>query len=163
MPYLDTNGFKALTMMPSTSVDELEVIAPGWLSAKLAAKSRWIDSRLAKRYAVPFDESNPPEAIRDWLARIVTLSAYLRRGVDATDEQFVEIQKDAEKAEQEVLEAANAETGLFELPLRSATNEHGITRGGPRSYSEASPYVWRDQQARVGREEDRNRGGTSRG
>lgn len=146
--------------MPSEVVDELQAIAPGWLEAKLATRSRWIDARLGKRYAVPFDAASPPECVRDWLARIVTLSAFLRRGVDPTDGQFVEIKADAEKAEAEILEAATAETGLFDLPLRGDTTASGVSRGGTRAYTEASPYVGHDRQAAAGHLEDRNGGGS---
>lgn len=154
-PYLDVAGFKNLTVMPSGDVDVLETVAPGFLGAKLEAKSRWLDSRLTKRYAAPF-ASPYPEAVKDWLARIVTLQAFLRRGVDPNDQQFAEIKADAEKAEQEVLEAATAETGLFELPPRADTTATGVTKGGPLGYSEASPYVWTDRQRRAATDEDAN-------
>lgn len=153
--YLTVAEFKNLTVMPSGDVDVLEAVAPGFLTAKLEAKSRWLDARLAKRYDAPF-ASPYPEAVKDWLARIVTLTAFLRRGVDATDEQFVEIKADAEKAEAEVLEAAESEKGLFELPLRADTTASGISKGGPFGYSEASPYVWTDRQRRAATDEDAN-------
>lgn len=158
-PYLDTDGFKDLSTMPSERVDELEAIAPGFLSAQLAAKSRWIDSRLTKRYAVPFADPCP-DSVKDWLARIVTPIAHLRLGVPATDEQFVSVEKDAEDAKAEVLEAADAEKGLFELPLREDAPGSGISKGAPYIYSERSPTLWTRTQARRGREERRNGRGT---
>ena len=157
--YLDINAFKALSTMSSAEVDELEAIAPGWLTAKLAARSRWIDARLAKRYATPFGDP-APEAVQDWLARIVTLQAYLRRGVDPTDAQFQEIKLDAEKAEAEVQEAAEAQDGLFDLPLRADASGSGISKGAPYVYSERSPTLWTHIQSRRGREERRNGRGT---
>lgn len=158
-PYLTIATFKNLTAMPSTDVDALEAIAPGWVDAKLAAKSRWIDARLSKRYAVPFTAPYP-EAVTDWLARIVTLNAYLRRGVDPNDRQFEELKADAEAAELEVKEAAESEKGLFELPLRADTAAGGISKGGPLGYSEASPYAWTDVQRDAATLEDSNRRGT---
>lgn len=158
-PYLTLAQFRARTIMPGTDVDAVEASAPGFILSKLTAKSRWIDARLSKRYAVPF-ASPFPDAVCDWLARIVTLSAYLRRGVDPNDEQFVALKEDAERAEAEIAEAATAETGLYELPLINTTSANGVTRGGTSVYSEASPYVWQDVQRERGRNEDRNGGGT---
>lgn len=151
-PYLTIDRFKTLTAMPGVMVDRLETVAPGWLEAKLIARSRWIDARLSKRYATPFT-APVPEAVEDWLARIVTLAAFLRHGVDAMDEQFAEIKADAERAEAEIKEAAEAKEGLYDLPLRADTSASGITKGAPYVYSEKSPSVWTHIQARRGREE----------
>jgi hypothetical protein len=151
-PYLSIDRFKTLTAMPSVMVDRLESVAPGWLAAKLTARSRWIDARLSKRYATPF-AAPVPEAIEDWLARIVTHAAYLRHGVDQMDEQFAEIKADAARAEDEIKEAAEAKDGLYDLPLRADTAASGVTKGAPYVYSERSPSVWTQIQARRGREE----------
>lgn len=158
-PYLTVAEFKDLSTMPAERVDELEAIAPAFLAAKLAAKSRWIDSRLAKRYAVPFSAPYP-EAVQDWLARIVTPLAHVRLGVPATDEQVVTVLEAATTAEAEVLEAAEAEKGLFDLPLRADATSSGISKGAPYVYSERSPTLWTHTQARRGREERRNGRGT---
>lgn len=159
MSYLDLEGFKGLTLMPSSYVDELELAEPGWITTQLAYWSSWIDARLAKRYAAPF--SSPyPVAVTGWLARLVTLRAMLRRGLDANDAQFETYQGDHDSAKTEVEEAANSETGLFELPLRADTSASGITRGGPLGYSEASPYVWMDGQRETGVSEDMHGSGT---
>ena len=158
-PYLTVERFRALTTMPSVKIDRLEALAPGWLASKLTARSRWIDARLAKRYAVPF-VAPVPEAVEDWLARIVTLQAHLRHGVDQLDEQFQEIKTDATSAETEVKEAAEATDGLFDLPLRADTTGSAITKGAPYIYSEKSPTVWTRMQRDRGREERRNGRGT---
>jgi phage gp36-like protein len=160
--YLTAAEFKLLTPMPASDVDALESAAPGWLAAQLEQSSADIDARLRKRYAVPFG-SPAPHAVRGWLARIVTRRAYLRRGVDPTDPQFAEIVKDAEQAVLEIAEAANGETGLFDLPLRADTTATGITKGGPLGYSEQSPYVAFDRQGEIGRSEDAAGRGTSGG
>ncbi len=162
MAYLTKTTFAALTVMPSVDVDALEVVAPGWIDAQLDYWSGWIDSRLAKRYAVPFS-SPPPDAVKGWLARIVTLRAYMKRGIDPNDAQFSEIKADADAAGVELKEAADSGEGLFDLPLREDTASSGIARGGPLVYSEASPYVSFDDQLTVGVAEDRARRGTSSG
>ena len=156
--YLDLTSFKALSTMPSGIVDDVESVSSGWVLGQLGYWSAWIDSRLGKRYAVPF--SSPyPVAVTGWLARIVTLQVWLKRGIDATDEQFLEIKSDANAARDEIKAAANSNVGLFDLPERADVSTSGISRGGPLSYSESSPYVWADRQRRIGREEDRNGGG----
>lgn len=151
--YLSSAAFKLLSVMPAVDVDALEADAPGWVDAQLAYVSTQIDARLRKRYNVPFT-SPYPDAVCGWLAAIVTMRCYLRRGVDATDAQFVEIKALADLASAELKEAADGDAGLFELPLRANTDANGVTRGGPTSYSEASPYVWRDQQGATGRDDD---------
>ncbi len=157
--YLDLAGFKDLTVMPSEFSNAIETISPGWIDAQLAYWSMQIDARLSKRYATPF-ASPYPVALTGWLARIVTVRAWLRRGVDPNDQQFSEVKADADAAWAEIKEAADSNTGLFELPLRADTNASGVARGGPFGYSEQSPYVGFDIQRDVGRTEDSNRGGS---
>lgn len=151
-PYLTVERFVVLTAMPGVQVDRLETMAPGWLASKLTARSRWIDARLAKRYATPF-VAPVPEVVEDWLARIVTLQAYLRHGVDQLDEQFQEIKADAAAAIDEIKEASEAANGLFDLPLRADAPGSAITKGAPYIYSEKSPTVWTRMQRARGREE----------
>jgi hypothetical protein len=88
-----------------------------------------------------------PEIVLSWLVRISTLDAYLRRGFDPSSRQDAEIVKAAEAARAEVKEAADAQDGLWDLPLRQdAPGTSGITAGGPLGYAEASPYDWTDRQ-----------------
>jgi hypothetical protein len=152
--YLTIDELKELTFAPDVVVDRVPTV---WLDAMLESKSRWIDSRLRKRYAVPF--TTPPSVVKLWLARIVTPAIYLRDGVPPSDEQFVTMAEDQEAAEAEIQEAANAEGGLFDLPVAGGS-ESDITKGGPLGYSEASPYVHQDVQARIGRAEDAMGDGT---
>lgn len=159
MAYLDTDAFALRSQMPSKHIEDIEDAYPGWVEQQLETWSRWIDSRLVKRYAVPFEEP-VPETIKIWLTSIVTLQAYLRMGIDPNDLDIEIVRSDRERTLDEVREAADAEHGLFDLPLRQDTSKSGIVKGAPRSYSEASPYVWTDVQARVGRGEDRSRGGS---
>ncbi len=151
--YLTLAEFRTLTLMPPTDVDELDVRVPGFIALQLEIVSAEIDSRLAKRYAVPF-ASPYPIAVRGWLSRIVTRTAYLKRGIDPDDPQWQSYDEDAKAARVELLEAANSDTGLFELPLRSDTSVIGVSKGGPYAYSERSPYVWTSRQASAGRDED---------
>jgi hypothetical protein len=158
--YLDLDLFKARTIMPSAHVDELETVAPGWFASQFEQFSRWIDSRLRKRYAVPFAEDAVPETVRSWLARIVTMRAYLRRGIDPSDAQFEVIRQDHQDALDEVKEAADSHEGLFDLPLLDTADATAISKPATRAYSEQSPFVGFDRQACIGREEDSNGSGT---
>jgi hypothetical protein len=157
--YLDVAAFQLRTVIPPEDIAAIEVRHPGWLAARLEGKSRWIDAQLRKRYRAPF-AAPYPEAVLDWLCDIVTPIAYLKIGVRPTDEQYGDMRESATRAEQQIQEAANSETGLYDLPLRADTTESGIELGGPFGYSEQSPYVCADEQARVGRDEDRQGRGT---
>jgi hypothetical protein len=151
--YLDKAGFKLLTVMPAVYVDAIDASTAGWVDKQLELASAWVDAKLRKRYAVPF-ASPYPMTVTGWVEALVTMRAYLKRGVDATDEQYQQIAAAAETAKAEVTEAANADTGLFDLPLRADTAASGVAKGGPRSYTEQSPYAWTDRQARAGHAED---------
>lgn len=157
--YLNAEEFKDLSTMADADVDALVALYPQYLAAHLAHWSAWIDSQLRKRYAAPFAVPYP-EAVKLWLARLVTPRMFLKRGVDPNDAQYVDIVKDADEAKAEIKEAADSETGLYDLPLRADTTATGISKGGPYGYSEASPYVWTDVQSEAGRTEDQNRRGT---
>jgi hypothetical protein len=157
--YLEIAEFKLRTIMPHASIDRIEnTLAPGWISAQLDASSRWVDMRLAKRYRVPFNLP-APEAVRSWVARMVTARAYLVHGIPASDQQLALVTSDADKAEAEVKEAADGQLGLIDL-APSETLDNAVRYGGTRVYSETSPYVQYDRQADVGRGEDRRRRGT---
>lgn len=143
--YLDRDGFRALTIAPGSYVDDAEASDPGWVLAQLTHWSAGIDARLRKRYAVPF-ASPYPERLLTWLAAIVTLRLYLKRGVDPTDAQFELVRLESENALAELKEAANSDTGLFELPLRADTTATGITKGAPKAFTQVSPYSPFDTQ-----------------
>jgi phage gp36-like protein len=157
--YLTIATFKAASVMPDEDIDALDARYPSFLDEQLENESAWIDARLRKRYAAPF-ESPYPKAVVRWLAAMVTDRAYKKRGVDPNDLQAADLVQDAKDAKAEILEAANSETGLFDLPLRADTTGSGISKGGPLAYSEQSPYVWTDQQVEVARDEDSNGSGT---
>lgn len=157
--YLTPAEFAELSTMPASDIEQIEGVVPGWLGRQLASESAFIDSRLRKRYDAPFDLP-APISVQRWLAKIVTKSAYLKRGVDPTDAQFDEIKNDAIDAMKEIAEAANAVDGLFDLPLR--TGASGIRAPSTYAYSEASPYAAFDAQRDYGRDEDLARRGTVR-
>ncbi len=151
--------FKALTVMADADVDEVDQLYTGWFEAQFAAATSWIESRLRKRYAAPFQRPYV-YALETWLVDLVTLRAFLKKGIRQTDEQFQEAVRADKRAREEITEAAGSVTGLFDLPLRANTDQAGIVKGGPLGYSEASPYVHQDVQAERGRSEDLSRRGS---
>jgi hypothetical protein len=143
MPYLTVAEFKERTIMPEEDVDELEVRRPGFLSKRLAARTGEVHARLGKRYAWPF-ATPAPEIVLLWLTQLVTVDAYNARGINPQGQAL----DDERKAKDEIKEAADSVTGLFELPLREdKPGTSAVEKGGPFVYSEASPYEWVDAQA----------------
>lgn len=155
-------AYKICSTLPSEWIDEVETRHPGWIAKQVDLVSALeIDARLSKRYVTPF-ESPAPLAVQSWVARILDARVLVRRGIDPVDDQYAAMLADATAAKAEILEAANAETGLYDLPLRADTDASGIARPAPRSYTEASPYVWATRQAIRGRAEDSNGEGSTR-
>ncbi len=144
--FLTIAQFRTRTVMPPEDVDRVEAQYPGFIDVRLADESAWLRARLIKRYPTAFD-APIAAVILGWLTDIVTPQVYRRRGWNPSSGQDAEIDKQAERARAEVLEAANSETGLFELPMRENTTASGVSKGGPLSYSEQSPYSWTDVQA----------------
>jgi hypothetical protein len=161
MAYLSLEEFKAIAVIPRLWIEAIELVEPGFTLQQLDYWSDWIDTRLRKRYDVPFG-TPVPNMIKGWLARIVTVRVMLRRGVDPTDEQFTELKRDDSDARAELAEAADSDAGLFDLPLREdmPLDASGIVRGSPKVYSEQSPYVSLDRQRHTGRGEDDSGSGT---
>ncbi len=142
--FLTVEEFTDLTVMPCEDVAGLESQQPGFLVAQLQVQSARIASRLRKRYgelAAPY-----PDVVRGWLATVVTPIAYRRRGVNPNDQTLAQLDKEAETASLEIKEAADSETGLFDIPLRQDTAATGIEKGGPLGYSEPDAYSWMDAQ-----------------
>jgi hypothetical protein len=159
--YLTLAEFKARSTMPAAHVDSIEAVASGFTLQQIESVSRLdIDSRLRKRYAVPFSDPYP-EAVKIWCARIVTFACWDKLGCDPTDESMVRAEKAHDQALAQIKEAADSTDGLFDLPLRADTTATGISKGGPFGYSEQSPYVWTDVQSATARNEDSNGSGTS--
>lgn len=133
--------------MPAADVHQLNELAPAFLDALLREVSSRLDAKLRKRYAVPF-KAPVPEIIKGWLVRAATPRAYIRLGIDPSDSQFVALREDEIEVWKEVAEAANAQDGLFDLPLRADTSASGISAMATFGYSEASPYEAFDVQRR---------------
>lgn len=161
MSLIDLATFKDNSTMPPEDVDALEVQYPGFVARRIAKRESRMNDRLVNRYAVPFSSASPPDTAVDWVVAQVTLDCYMRRGWNPTSAQDLLVKEQSDKAEAQILEAANSDTGLFNLPIRqSSAGTTGVSKGGPFGYSETSPYVAFDRQADDARNEDFVRRGT---
>ena len=132
--------------MLGEDVDRLETRYPGFLQAQLDDETDWIKARLRKRYVTEGFDASPPGIALKWLNAIVTLTAYDKRGLDTLSPEGLRTVKASEDAKAEIKEAADAEGGLFDLPLRSDVQASGISQGSPLGYAEQSPYTAFDRQ-----------------
>jgi hypothetical protein len=158
--YLTIPEFKLRTVLAVAAIDRVEARHPGWLAAQFESSSRWIDMRLAKRTRVPLRGPPFPEIVQSWVARMVTCSASLSHGIQASDQQLALVIADKDKAEAEVIEAANGQISLIDIPEDDELGGSSISQGGPRFYSETSPYVSLDIQRERGRADDYRRRGS---
>jgi hypothetical protein len=94
-----------------------------------------------------------PEIILKWLNALVTLAAYRRRGFNPQDPAGDLVVQAAVEAKKEVLEAADSQSGLIDIPV-SEDLDSAVTTGGPLGASDASPYTWQNRQAARGRGQD---------
>ncbi|MCC6557187.1 MAG: DUF1320 family protein [Polyangiaceae bacterium] len=145
--YITIQDVKDLGTLPAEDIDDLEVRYPG-LTLRIGTKiSAHFDSKLAKRYATPFQQPYP-DAIIDQVARVVAYRLTLKRGFNPSSEQDQLIKEEKDEALAWLSETADAQNGKVELPIRQATppDVAAVNAGGPLGYSEASPYTWMDIQ-----------------
>jgi Protein of unknown function (DUF1320) len=158
--YLTREQFLSRTIMPKSYIYDIESEQRDFTDLRLVAGSAKIDGMLRKRYLTPFYATpltNPPvvdapEVVRDWLCDIANMDMWVRHAPAPTDEGFQFFLSRYNAAIAQILNAANAETGLWDLPLNSTDAATGIT-GGVISGSWSSPYAEQrdlDQRARGG-------------
>ena len=158
-PYITLATFMSNTLLSRDDVLTVESISGNFTANRIAIWQAQIDARLNKRYAVPF--ATVPEIVLGWLVALVSLDVLIKRGYANSDEKFVEqIEVGAKTALDQITEAANSQTGLFDLPLVDGQPGSAITQGGPMGYAETSPYSWTDVQARNGVADDLRQGGS---
>jgi hypothetical protein len=147
LAYLTTTSYLNFTGLPSEYHAEVEARYPGWITEQIGIWGEVIDSRLRKRYPVPFAVPIPV-SVQMWLARLLDARLLLKRGVDATDAQYADFAKSAADVMSELKEAADSNTGLYDLPL-TALGDSAIKREQPMSFSNAGPYAgFRSQRER---------------
>lgn len=144
--YLTPITFAQRTVAPAAAMTEVETQFPGWLQVQIDSMASLINARLAKRYAVPFPDP-APEQILSWLTRLVTVQLYFKRGFDPTDAQSAALVQDRDTVWAEIKEAADAQGGLFELPLRSDQSSGSAVRSPILYRSDPTPFERIDRQA----------------
>lgn len=137
--------FRTRTIMPDEDVDAIWAARSGFLEAALAGALADIYARLRKRYRVPF--AVVPEIVVAWQVKIVTPEAYRARGFNPSDPTLEGADADRTRVYEQIKEAADAKDGLYDLPLLDSGDASAISKAGPLSYSEASPYSWTDVQS----------------
>lgn len=113
------------------------------VEAWLAERSSKICARLVKRYAVDFTDPGPtPDVVLGWLGALVDHDVQEYVGGTPEGREDAWIVKRAEQADAEIKEAADSETGLFELPLRNtdALGNSAINKGGPFVRKYLTPF-----------------------
>lgn len=153
--YMTTTAFMLASMIPEQQVVVLINNRTGWLENRIDWWSRKIEARLAKRYKVPFDPSPTgpaPAIVLMWLTDLVQRDAYIALGTQSFSEADQKlIESSATQAEADLLEAANEETGLFDIPLRDDQPGSAIIEEAPLMSTDTSPYSWIDRQGPDGR------------
>lgn len=100
-----------------------------------------------------------PETVLGWLTDLVSWDLMCRRYRNSQDPAIATFKESFDRTIAEVQQAADAKDGLFDLPV-SEDQDSAVTTGFPLFYSEASPYVWADEQRCSGRQNDHQRTGT---
>lgn len=155
VPYVDIEYVGLIAPIPAKHLYAFEENHPGSFAAIALSVSRMFDARLSKRYAVPFDQADPPEALRFHVANVVAYNVWLKIGFDPGSEQDAYIKEARDESLAWLKEAADSEAGTVELPRKEADPvpaQSAITRSGPKSISDPSPFTW------VSRQRDRVRG-----
>ena len=138
-------------------------VQPPFIEQALQDWTSYIESRLRKRYVVPFLEP-VPFTIKKWLCDLASKTCWSKRGFNPSNKSDEDaIDGPYQLALAEIKEAADAKEGLFDLPARDDLPQAtGVTFGRPKSYSEASPYTAGIQQRTDAVDEDQAGVGTTR-
>lgn len=159
--YLTIATLKTSSIVADEWIDEVEDRYPGFIDQQIKLTSGWMDGRLRKRYPNAFVAPYADQIVQ-WCAAIIADKVMRKRGIDETDRQAEQYVDDRKRAEDEIKEAADGDKGLWDIPLRSDTEATGIAEPMPMSSSQASPYVWQDEQVCEAWYEDRNGRSTTR-
>lgn len=156
MGYATTEEFRQFSTFPETV--RLMALAPSFLQARLDYHSAALDAQLAPRYDTPFAPDLTgayPLILQSWVIGLTAADAWLRLGRNSQDLDVQQTLDDATAIRAAITAAADAEKGLYALPLRAdKLAQSGIVRPGPISYSAHSPYLDRRRQRLLGRAED---------
>jgi len=146
--YLTLAAYRSITTLDGSIVD--------LCAAKGKDVQRWLDmgsahirSRLEKRYAIDWTEiSNQPvpDKIIQWLVLLTDIPVCKSAGVTPEGRVDDWAREDETRTNDELKEAADAENGLFELPLRE-TGASAVHIGVPHVIDFLTPSTYWDAVA----------------
>lgn len=146
-------AYRSTTTIPGSLVDRC---ATSGKSVQTWLDIHWshIKARLVKRYAVEndFQAGDVPEKIIEWLVILTDIDVWKCVGGVPEGREDGWADADRKRVEDELKEAANADTGLFELPLKAsdALGASAVNKGGPHVVSFATGFDYFDALA-IGR------------
>lgn len=144
---LSLAAYKSITTIEASYVD---LCATKGKDVQTWLDIHWshIKARLVKRYAVASDFNNgsTPGKIKEWLVILTDIDVWKCVGGQPKGRVDGWADEDRLRVEEELKEAANAETGLFELPLldTDALGASAINKGGPYASLFVSPFDYFD-------------------
>lgn len=148
--YLALAAYRSITTIDGSVVDVCTAKGKD-VTRWLELKSAHIRARLVKRYAVDFTDPGPtPDKIIEWLVKLVDIEVWACAGGLPEGREDGWADKDRDRVEAELKEAADSDTGLFELPLRNTDplGNAAINKGGPFVQEYLTPFDAFDQIAR---------------
>jgi hypothetical protein len=162
--YGTQSDYRLYSTFPRDLTDKLESLAPGFVQKRLDYHSAMIDAQLAKRYACPFIPDpitgDYPIILPYWVYGLAAADCWLKIGRTSTDEDVAQTLDAAKTIREQLASAADAEKGLFDLPLRAGSGASGIVRPSAISYSVSSPFLDQRRQRDRGRQEEQQGIGT---
>lgn len=154
MAYITVAEFEKLTSMSSVHVKTLKSNHLDFLHLVLEQASNIIDTMLFKRYAVPFKEPLP--VVKMWTAQLATAHAIKKLVVDTNNAPYLELfNTAAEEVKAMLMQVADAENGMFELPMREGSSKSGVVKPQRPFTADQSPYTALSRQSVLGSREDR--------
>jgi phage gp36-like protein len=150
--YATARDIKIRGILLEEDVLWLEERYPGIVLEFAEDTSSSFDDYLSKRYGTPFRSPYPRSLVKN-VSAVVAYELLVKRGAKVDGTKLDAAQRAHEAAWAWVKEAANSKDGLIELVNAQSTPRGvvAVDRGGPLSYSEASPYSFMDvQRERVG-------------
>lgn len=140
-------AYRSTTTIPGSQVDRCAAQGKNvqtWLDIHWSH----IKARLVKRYAVAndFQDGDVPEKIIEWLVVLTDIDVWKCVGGVPEGREDGWADKDRDRVNEELREAANADAGLFELPLRASDplGASAVNKGGPIVVSYATGFDYFD-------------------
>lgn len=147
---LSLAAYRTTTTIPTSLVDRC--------AAQGKSVQTWLDihwshikARLVKRYAIEddFQGGDVPQKITEWLLVLTDINVWACVGGVPEGREDGWADKDRDRVREELVEAANADSGLFELPLRAsdALGASAVNKGGPHVVRFATGFDYFDDLA----------------